>query len=218
MTKPGKGQLLTSLKEKSSNIDFITSVVNSESIGEVLKTDMVVLRNNSVEIKSIDKSLAVACLGKVIHDVFEYFNQKASSTLIEMLIVDILEMWGRWSVIEIVKAITEGRRTAGDLYGRLSAKHITQWLRDYDNRLSDEITKHHHNKSHDNLISREDVLKSYKAPKVKKQKHTAKDKAKAMTAFHSVPPGEQERREYMRGWNAEKGVTLEEWMNNFKNK
>lgn len=111
-----------------------------------LKFDLVVQRRNSVPLNRMPDDQVLMPLIKLVTDCFDYFNTAYPESLPNLIVDELIEAWGRYSAAEIVRAIVEGRRSQGDLYGKLSAKHFTEWMEAYSGRVGDALANYERNK------------------------------------------------------------------------
>lgn len=125
------------------NRELLIKVASGQSLREIIKISRVEATLNKVPIKNMNELEVTAALYKLTNDIFVYFNSKVEESLIEMVIDDILDTYGSFSIIEIVKAISEGRKSGEKIYGKLSAAHIMAWIKDYDLKMTDELQKYH---------------------------------------------------------------------------
>ena len=90
----------------------------------------------------VDPTLFQLALNKAILDAFAYFNTNCPDNLLKLLISDIKEVYYRNSPVEIIEGIKQGRKTqdVSVIYGKLSAAHIMEWLRFYNEQITNKIT------------------------------------------------------------------------------
>lgn len=184
-----------------------------------LKVTRVEARLNSYPIAKINEEVVTVGLAKVIGDTFEYFNSPANETIIEMLVDDILEKYGMYSALEIVKAITEGRRAQGSLFGKLSGHHFLGWINDYLGKQGEELAEYRRNEGKE----RQKEVDSWgfldaAIEKAAKKKRERSGKEKADAERYRLENMDPEREAHGRAWTPEKGVSYEGWMRDYDKK
>lgn len=208
----------------SQNEDFYNEFLIRATQGKVTRQEMqmtrVDARLNAVSLRQMDERAVVIGLTKIITDVFEYFSAQYSETVIDILINDIINDFGVYSVLEIYKGIHEGRRSQGDLFGKLSGLHFRKWLNDYFAKMGDELSEYRRNEKID-FDKRLDELQIENPrpakPKLtddEKKEHSAKQKAEAMSYFLNLSDEQKARNEHSRNWNISKG-DYKTWMTEF---
>ncbi len=224
MVKIGKPEQLIILKQEATYNSMLEKISKGESVREYLKVSKVAARLNNVEIQHLNSPLVPVALYKIINDTFEYFNTQCSDGLIGLLIDDILDVWKRFSLLEIVKAITEGRQSKNSFYGKLNAGHFMTWISLYDLKMQEELTRFRSNENRDyqnnlrNLEFPKELMDAftYKKKPSNKPELTQEQKVSALgdrVRVENVSSKESARRERIRQWNLEKtGMTLKEWM------
>lgn len=178
-----------------------------------LKFDLVAERRTSVAINRLPEEQVIMPLIKVVTDCFDFFNTSYPDSLPNMIVDEIIEVWGRYSASEIVRAIVEGRRSQRDVYGKLSAKHFTEWLEAYAGRVGDAIADYERNKRHRPDPAVDSVLEklawNFKVPE--KREWTPEHIAEAERERLAILERHKERIERSRSWTPDKG-DFREWM------
>lgn len=191
------------------------------TIGD-LKVKPVEARLNAVPMMQCNEVLVIAALTKTIKDCFIYYNTSCDDALVDMVVSDIEDMYSRFSVLEMVKALIEGRRYGGDLYGRLSAKHIMEWIAVYERQTMERLAEYRRNERFKVENEWDGVELPYDFTKglnqiesEEKREHTHEEKM-AQLLSERITEEERERRDYMNNWDYDKsGMTLEKWMQDF---
>lgn len=168
----------------------------------------------------------MAALSKTVTDCFTYFNTSCDAGLVEMVVGDIMEVYSQYSVHEMVKALNQGRRMGGDLYGRLSGKHIMGWIAAYESETMVKLAEYRRNErfsaeqAWEGIELPEEMTKGLKTIiSEDKPEPTNKEKAEALRQVLNVSDEERARRDHMNAWSYEKsGMTLESWMKDYESK
>lgn len=105
--------------------------VNSGDL-QVTGSNLIEIRKATNNISCADPNLINLTLSKAVIDSYDYYNTPSSPDLVRMVISEIREQYKLHSLVEILQAIKNGRRSQGSLYGKLSPAHIIEWIRQFD--------------------------------------------------------------------------------------
>lgn len=174
----------------------------------------------------MNESEVVIGFTKIITDVFEYFNTDWNDSIINLLIGDILDDYGSYSVVEIYKAIHEGRKKQTDLFGKLSGRHFRNWINNYLADMGEDISQFRQNekfemqKALENLHIPNAKFKDFGAiPKKSnpdKDEPTNAQKAVVYKQLYNLTPAQKSEREHSHKWKFERDGDYQTYMENFK--
>lgn len=220
-----KPSQLASLKIADFNNSFLIRAAKSEITPAEMKITKVEARLNSFPVAQCDERTVIVSFTKVISDVFDFFNTDYNESIISMLVSDIIDEYGIYSPLEIYKAIHEGRRAQGDLYGKLNGRHFLNWINVYFGKMGEEIAAFRSNEKFELQKGLDDLhlpglaekfgIKQEPENKIEKRKFTQAEKVSALEIMKPLSGTERARREHSYEWKYEKHGDFETYMNDY---